>query len=414
MKRIAISLGSLSLIIMQQGHSNPVSMVESPSASSSNIVAEEITLPLQEDSDPFAFSEISLQELEEELLSLEKELEFEQNRETLEGNSVALRQASPENLSLSNESLLDEASLDPILETVSMESLQDNPLDLTMQEIQSSLEHQDSNLTNDTLLINEEIAIDPTDNQEPINLSTSPTEQISNPIETELLLEPSEDANPISEEVKESLKKPISISLTQVFSGSPLIYLTLLGLSTISVALWLFNFMTLNKYAITNVSVMKEIKNKLISNQFDHVIALCNEKGCFFSKIMAAGVNSRRYGLQFMLESMKSEGKRTSVSFWQRLNLLHDIAIIAPMIGLLGTVLGMFYAFYDLNRSFESISSLFDGLGISVGTTVAGIFVAILAMILHSASKYRLVKSLTFVESEAVALAHLIDSNKNS
>ncbi|MEI8328989.1 MAG: MotA/TolQ/ExbB proton channel family protein [Chlamydiia bacterium] len=414
MKRIAISLGSLSLIIMQQGHSNPVSMVESPSASSSNIVAEEITLPLQEDSDPFAFSEISLQELEEELLSLEKELEFEQNRETLEGNSVALRQASPENLSLSNESLLDEASLDPILETVSMESLQDNPLDLTMQEIQSSLEHQDSNLTNDTLLINEEIALDPTDNEEPINLSTSPTEQISNPIETELLLEPSEDANPISEEVTESLKKPISISLTQVFSGSPLIYLTLLGLSTISVALWLFNFMTLNKYAITNVSVMKEIKNKLISNQFDHVIALCNEKGCFFSKIMAAGVNSRRYGLQFMLESMKSEGKRTSVSFWQRLNLLHDIAIIAPMIGLLGTVLGMFYAFYDLNRSFESISSLFDGLGISVGTTVAGIFVAILAMILHSASKYRLVKSLTFVESEAVALAHLIDSNKNS
>lgn len=414
MKRIAISLGSLSLIIMQQGYSNPVSMVESPSASSSNIVAEETTLPLQEDSDPFAFSEISLQELEEELLSLEKELEFEQNRETLEGNSVALRQASPENLSLSNEPLQDEASLDPILETVSMESLEDSPLNLTMQEIQASLEHQESNLTNNTLLINEEIAIDPTDNQEPINLSTSPTEQISNPIETELLLEPSEDANPISEEVKESLKKPISISLTQVFSGSPLIYLTLLGLSTISVALWLFNFMTLNKYAITNVSVMKEIKNKLISNQFDHVIALCNEKGCFFSKIMAAGVNSRRYGLQFMLESMKSEGKRTSVSFWQRLNLLHDIAIIAPMIGLLGTVLGMFYAFYDLNRSFESISSLFDGLGISVGTTVAGIFVAILAMILHSASKYRLVKSLTFVESEAVALAHLIDSNKNS
>ncbi|MCX6988520.1 MAG: MotA/TolQ/ExbB proton channel family protein [Chlamydiae bacterium] len=414
MKRIAISLGSLSLIIMQQGYSNPVSMVESPSASSSNIVAEETTLPLQEDSDPFAFSEISLQELEEELLSLEKELEFEQNRETLEGNSVALRQASPENLSLSNEPLQDEASLDPILETVSMESLEDSPLNLTMQEIQASLQHQESNLTNNTLLINEEIAIDPTDNQEPINLSTSPTEQISNPIETELLLEPSEDANPISEEVKESLKKPISISLTQVFSGSPLIYLTLLGLSTISVALWLFNFMTLNKYAITNVSVMKEIKNKLISNQFDHVIALCNEKGCFFSKIMAAGVNSRRYGLQFMLESMKSEGKRTSVSFWQRLNLLHDIAIIAPMIGLLGTVLGMFYAFYDLNRSFESISSLFDGLGISVGTTVAGIFVAILAMILHSASKYRLVKSLTFVESEAVALAHLIDSNKNS
>ena len=50
------------------------------------------------------------------------------------------------------------------------------------------------------------------------------------------------------------------------------------------------------------------------------------------------------------------------------------------MIGLLGTVLGMFYAFYDLNRSMESISALFDGLGVSVGTTVGGLIVAILAL----------------------------------
>ena len=81
------------------------------------------------------------------------------------------------------------------------------------------------------------------------------------------------------------------------------------------------------------------------------------------------------------------------------------------MLGLLGTVLGMFYAFYDLNRSFESITSLFDGLGVSVGTTVAGIFVAILAMVLHSTSKYKLIKSLTYAENEAVTLARLIDNN---
>jgi biopolymer transport protein ExbB len=120
------------------------------------------------------------------------------------------------------------------------------------------------------------------------------------------------------------------------------------------VALWLFNFFSLSKYAKTSPSTIKEIQNKLLSNQFDDAIAACNRKKCFFSKIMAAGVSSRKYGLQFMLESMKSEGKRVTVSFLQRLNIIHDIAIIAPMIGLLGTVLGMFYAFYDLNRSFET------------------------------------------------------------
>ena len=65
----------------------------------------------------------------------------------------------------------------------------------------------------------------------------------------------------------------------------------------------------------------------------------------------------------------------------------------------------MFYAFYNLNRSLEGISILFDGLGISVGTTLAGLVVAILAMVLCTLLKYRLTKSLTAVENEALSHA---------
>ena len=109
-----------------------------------------------------------------------------------------------------------------------------------------------------------------------------------------------------------------------------------------------------------------------------------------------------------MIDSMKSEGKRASTAFWQRLSLLNDIVVIAPMLGLLGTVIGMFYAFYDVNRSIESINALFDGLGIAVGTTVMGLFVAILAMIFHASLKYRVVKTLSLVENEALTLTALI------
>ena len=83
------------------------------------------------------------------------------------------------------------------------------------------------------------------------------------------------------------------------------------------------------------------------------------------------------------------------------------------MLGLLGTVLGLFYAFYDLNRSMESISALFDGLGISVGTTVAGLLVAIAAMMFHSMTKYRLIRQLNQVENEAAALVTLIHTTGN-
>jgi biopolymer transport protein ExbB len=111
-----------------------------------------------------------------------------------------------------------------------------------------------------------------------------------------------------------------------------------------------------------------------------------------------------------MIDAMKSEGKRTSASLWQRLSLLNDVVLIAPMLGLLGTVIGMFYAFYDVNRSIESINALFDGLGIAVGTTVVGLIVAILAMVFYTTLKYQLVRTISRVENEALVLFPLIDS----
>lgn len=204
----------------------------------------------------------------------------------------------------------------------------------------------------------------------------------------------------------------IEISLKQVYAGSPIIYTVLLAMSVASLFICLYNTLSLRTSGVLSETLMKTLRQKLTSNQFDEALALCLEKNDnFFCKMLASGISTRRHGLPVILETMKAEGKRATTAFWQRMALLNDIAIIAPMIGLLGTVLGMFYAFYDLNRSIESISTLFDGLGISVGTTVAGLIVAVLAMIFQSMTKYRLVRQLAAVENEAQAFATLLDSN---
>lgn len=204
---------------------------------------------------------------------------------------------------------------------------------------------------------------------------------------------------------------PIQVDLEAAFAGSPIIYSILLALSTFALCLWLYSLFTLRQEQQISAAMLKNLRNKLSSNHFDDALSLCLHHDNLFSKMVASGIQTRRYGPSIILETMSSEGKRASSHFWQRLSLLNDIAVVAPMLGLLGTVLGMFYAFYDLNRSIESISSLFDGLGISVGTTVAGLVVAILALILHSIAKYRLVQTLTHVEREAQAFVTLIDEN---
>lgn len=219
---------------------------------------------------------------------------------------------------------------------------------------------------------------------------------------------------PFQKETKQELIKAatpeIKINFKEVFTGSPIIYSLLLTLSIGALFIGFYNQFHLRQLVTTPDHITKTLRNRLTSNQFEEAASFCIQNDNLFCKMLGSGISMRKYGRQTMLETMKTEGKRATVKFWQKLSLLNDIAIIAPMVGLLGTVLGMFYAFYDINRSTESLSALFNGLGISVGTTLAGLIVAIFSLILHSLIKYRLVKRLTAVENEVHSFSHLIDN----
>jgi biopolymer transport protein ExbB len=190
--------------------------------------------------------------------------------------------------------------------------------------------------------------------------------------------------------------------------SAPLIY-SLLGIMSIaSMAIWLYGLFTFRAKDIMPEKFRIDLRKLLEAEQYERAREFCNGRSNVLSSIIRVGLSTRNLGPEVMIDAMKSEGKRSATAFWQRLSLLNDIVIVAPMLGLLGTVIGMFYAFYDVNRSIESINALFDGLGIAVGTTVMGLIVAILSMIFHTTLKYRVVKALSLVENEALTLSALI------
>lgn len=198
------------------------------------------------------------------------------------------------------------------------------------------------------------------------------------------------------------------IDVKSVFISSPVIYSLLSLMSVASMGIWLYSLITFQAKGTMPEAFRKELRALLEKEQFDQAHKLCLSKENLLSLLMKTGLTTRILGPVVMIDAMKSEGKRASSALWQRLSILNDVAVIAPMLGLLGTVIGMFYAFYDVNRSIESINALFDGLGIAVGTTVVGLIVAILAMIFHTTLKYRVLRTLSLVENEALTLSALI------
>jgi biopolymer transport protein ExbB len=204
--------------------------------------------------------------------------------------------------------------------------------------------------------------------------------------------------------------KEIKIDIKEVFQASPTIYTLLLCLSSLAVMIYLYAYFSSRSKQLMPSYDISLLRQAISEKKLSLALELCETKPTVFSKMIRAGIENRPFGHQIMIDSIKETGKRETATLWQKVSLLNDIAIIAPMLGLLGTVSGMFYAFYDLGRSLESLGSLFDGLGVSVGTTLAGLIVAILAMILCTLLKYRLTKSCNGVEQtvllEAMRLVH--------
>lgn len=205
-----------------------------------------------------------------------------------------------------------------------------------------------------------------------------------------------------------------SLDLVQIFLGSPLIYSLLLILSLMSVSLWIYTLLTLRPRELMPNAFLIEVREMINDKRFDAALSVCQQQSHFSANVIGSALAARKHGPQVMMDALHAEGRRQGLSLWQRIALLNEIAVVAPMLGLLGTVVGLFIAFYGMNRSAESLAAIFDGFGMAVGTTVAGLIVAIMAMIFYTTLKFRVVQLLNTVENESLAVLSLVEHETRS
>ena len=193
-----------------------------------------------------------------------------------------------------------------------------------------------------------------------------------------------------------------SFDLWLVFQSCPLIYTLLIIMSITAMTIWIYSIITLRYSQVIPKQILDQLRTLLNKKKYGEALTLCQENRSYTTSILAAGISARKFGPHIIMETMSSEGKRVGLILWQRISLINEIAVLAPMVGLLGTVVGLFFAFYDSSRNVESMTSLFDGLGIAIGTTVVGLIVSILAMILYTTLKFKVIHILNSIENETL------------
>lgn len=204
-----------------------------------------------------------------------------------------------------------------------------------------------------------------------------------------------------------------AIDIKKVFVSAPLIYSLLGLLSVTALAVWIYTLVTWRARLTIPAEFLTKVREKIDQGDLSGALKDCQTHESAIATIISSGLKMHKQGGQAIFQATEAEGKRLGLYLWQKVSLLNDIAVTAPMLGLLGTVMGIFYSFYDKNRSFESMITVFDGLGIAIGTTVIGLVVAILAMILHATLKLWATSLMSDMETSALEMAAAItDSAK--
>ena len=155
----------------------------------------------------------------------------------------------------------------------------------------------------------------------------------------------------------------------------------ILACSVIALMVCIERTWVLRRTAIAPTRLLPEIEASIQSNGYidDDLLELLDQYPS--GKILAAGLRKTEYGIDAIKNTMEETANMVIFDLQRYLTLLGTIASISPLLGLLGTVIGMIQVFTELVISGGGDpSQLASGISQALVTTAFGLGVAILAL----------------------------------
>nr|WP_242521521.1 MotA/TolQ/ExbB proton channel family protein [Motiliproteus sp. SC1-56] len=130
-------------------------------------------------------------------------------------------------------------------------------------------------------------------------------------------------------------------------------------------------------------------------------------------QIVVAGLNNSKHGREVMKESIQEAASKVIHELERFLNPLGTIAAVSPLLGLLGTVVGMIKVFSEIMiQGTGNAGVLAGGISEALITTAAGLSVAIPAVVMHRYFLRRVDSLVVEMEQEAVKLVEVVHGDR--
>ncbi|MDE7443908.1 MAG: MotA/TolQ/ExbB proton channel family protein [Muribaculaceae bacterium] len=214
-----------------------------------------------------------------------------------------------------------------------------------------------------------------------------------------------------SEQVPVTTEPAAELSLWNLCMSGGFIMIPLALLAIVSIYIFVERAIVLHKANRQDESFMRRIKDYIHDSEIESALNLCQHTDTPYARLIAKGISRIGRPMNDVLVAIENMGNLEIAKLGRGLPWLATTASGAPMLGFLGTVIGMVEAFYSMAAAgaTATIGDFADGIYTALVTTVAGLVVGIIALFAYNYLVARVNSVMTLLEGKTMEFMDLLN-----
>ncbi|MGN6555207.1 MAG: MotA/TolQ/ExbB proton channel family protein [Verrucomicrobiota bacterium] len=207
--------------------------------------------------------------------------------------------------------------------------------------------------------------------------------------------------------------KEAMLTLPAIVSNGGVVFWLILFVSAVAVVVFIERFLHYHRAQINSTEFLNGVRNVLRRDNVVEAISICDATPGPVARLVKTAILNRDQGRERIAEALEEAGLTEVPRLEEKLNLLATIAQIAPLLGLLGTVVGLMHTFEDIKAAgvMANAALISSGVWTSLICAGAGLAVAIPA---HAGYNYLVSRVNSIVldmERAATESVHIVTGN---
>lgn len=169
-------------------------------------------------------------------------------------------------------------------------------------------------------------------------------------------------------------------------------------------------YITIRKASKTESNLMLQIKQYIHDGRLDNAIALCKNNNSPLARMLEKGLKRIGRPIKDIEAAIENNGKLEVSKLEKNIGILGIIAGIAPMLGFVGTIIGVITIFHDVSiKGAIEIGTISGGLYTKMITSATGLIVGIIAYVLYHILNNMVERIILRMETDSIEFIDLLE-----